>query len=129
MSARRAIARRAAQQREWQQSQARVLMSLGIELRYNAARGKGHRMIVKPFADGSLGVEGQAYAVAGLLPGEPIFVLRARDAHALPFLSLYAAGITQGDLFDAERSAKLRADIAAFAQWRRQNAADVRDPD
>jgi hypothetical protein len=67
--------------------------------------------------------------VTGLENNEPIFVVRARDALALPFLAFYAALAEQADLFDSARTAQIRGDMQAFVSWRRANMALVRDPD
>lgn len=67
--------------------------------------------------------------VTGLEPGEPVFVIRARDTLGLPMVALYAGMADQGELFDAERRAGLRATIQEMIGWRRANMALVRDPD
>lgn len=69
------------------------------------------------------------YLISGLERDEPVFVIRARDAFALPLLALYSTMIAQGDLFDWTRSNALQTDVQRFAEWRRANAASVRDPD
>lgn len=67
--------------------------------------------------------------VTGLLEGEPVFVLRARDAIAMAVLNLYRSA-SEG-LFDQERALSLEADVQAFIDWRQSPAgqAALRDPD
>lgn len=64
--------------------------------------------------------------VSGLEPGEPIFVLRARDAVALPMLNLYRH-MTDG-MFDSARSdalSRLRREFQTFAE----HSSQLRFPD
>lgn len=67
--------------------------------------------------------------ITGLEPDEPIFVVRARDALALGFVTQYAAQAAIGGLFDAERSESLAADVQRIVEWRRAHVERVRDPD
>jgi hypothetical protein len=75
--------------------------------------------------------EGQT-VVTGLLPGEPVFVLRARDAVALPLINLYRQ-MTDG-LFDADRDRGLMVTQAEFTAFARRHSthsgsAQLRFPD
>ncbi len=63
----------------------------------------------------------------GLLAGEPVFVLRAKDATTLAVLNLYRV-MTEG-LFDDERAFTLEVDIQAAIEWRFKNQDKLRDPD
>ncbi len=71
--------------------------------------------------------EGAVAVVDGLEPGEPIFVLRAKDASAVAFASLYRESAFA--LFDDERMQHLIDTIEAMVEWRRQNRSLVRDAD
>ena len=65
--------------------------------------------------------------VTGILRGEPVFVIRARDAQAVPILRAYEARVQP--LFAPERASRLAEDIASFERWQTQHAGIVRDPD
>lgn len=70
---------------------------------------------------------GRVAVVSDLEAGEPVFVVRARDAGAITFLALYEA--TSARLFGEDRAATLGELVDAFVAWRREHAALVRDPD
>jgi hypothetical protein len=65
--------------------------------------------------------------VTGLMEGEPVFFLRARDALALPVVMQYLDSYAR--LFAADRVTQLEEDVDEWIAWRREHAADVRDPD
>ena len=65
--------------------------------------------------------------VTGLMPDEPVFFLRARDALALPVVMQYLDSYAR--LFEADRVTQLEEDVDDWIVWRRAHAADVRDPD
>jgi hypothetical protein len=71
--------------------------------------------------------KGRTATTRGLLPDEPVFVIRAKDANALALVNLYRT-LTQGD-FEGPRAASLDADIDAIREWRRRHERDIRDPD
>ena len=71
-------------------------------------------------------VEG-AVLITGLLWGEPIFALRARDARTFPVLTNYAGRVVS--LFSLVRGSKLLEDLFVWAKWQRDHADIVRDPD
>lgn len=62
--------------------------------------------------------------VTGLRPDEPIFVLRAQDAAALPAIALWhqmAAGL------GGDKVALVERDVEVFLAWRRGNT--IKDAD
>ena len=67
--------------------------------------------------------------VSGLDPGEPVFVLRGRDALAYPTINLYRQMVD--GLFDADRDRGLMATQALFAAYARRssNGQQLRFPD
>ena len=73
------------------------------------------------------GEPARAAVVTGLLDGEPVFVMRARDAASVMVVNHYRQ-VTEG-LFNAERAAQLEADVQEMIDWRHENQALVRDPD
>lgn len=82
-----------------------------------------------PSAQNVIGINEGDYGAltTGLLDGEPVFVLRAKDATTLAVLNLYRV-MTEG-LFEDDRAFSLEADIQAVIDWRFQNQDKLRDPD
>ncbi len=72
-------------------------------------------------------LETRVAVVTGLLPGEPVFFLRARDALSLPVVMQYLDSYAR--LFEADRVTQLEEDVDEWIAWRREHAVDVRDPD
>lgn len=75
--------------------------------------------------------EGSAL-VSGLQPGEPVFVLRGRDALAYPTINLYRQMVD--GLFNADRDRDLMVTQAEFADYARRHSthsgvAQLRFPD
>ncbi len=70
---------------------------------------------------------GHSALVMDLEDGEPIFVLRARDASALYIASLDRESAFA--LLDDERMQHLIDTIEAMVKWRRENRSLVRDAD
>lgn len=77
----------------------------------------------RPTPDG----KSRTATIRGLLPDEPVFVLRAKDANTLAIVNLYRA-LTAGG-FEGPRATSLDADIDAIREWRRKHERDIRDPD
>lgn len=71
--------------------------------------------------------QARAAVITGLLDGEPVFVMRARDTASVMVVNHYRQ-VTEG-MFDEERSAQLEADVQLMIDWRHENQALVRDPD
>jgi len=120
---------RAIERAAWRAAPERPAFMVAVQHKQDEARARGLTMIVKPFDGPVDGVPGYAYLVAGLERDEPVFVVRARDALALTFLTQYAATTREAGLFGLARTEQLALDIAAFTAWRRAHSERVRDPD
>lgn len=65
--------------------------------------------------------------ITGLLRGETMFAMRARDTAAVMVVNHYRQ-VTEG-LFDAVRALSLEQDVQEMIDWRHENQELVRDPD
>ena len=74
---------------------------------------------------GSSDAEADSVLVTGILRGEPIFVLRARDARTIDVIRAYRDTVLP--LFSPERAAQLEHDVSAWETWQAEHP--TRDPD
>lgn len=131
---------RAIERRAWADSPFMPTLVAAVRAKRLAAQRRKDLQMKVEYANGFDGLEQLAEALAsgpdgrlalisGLEPDEPVFVVRARDALALGFVTQYAAQAAIGGLFDAERSEALAAEIQRIVEWRRAHVERVRDPD
>lgn len=69
----------------------------------------------------------RAAMVTGLLPGEPVFVLRARDTFTSDIIREWLKRAEYG--LSPERVEGVYADLGEIIRWRQEHRAAVRDPD